>query len=49
MGFIINGYNELDITRDSEKEYKALNELAEKAKPVIQFSKFQDIKDERGD
>lgn len=49
MGFIINGYNELDITRDSEKEYKALNELAEKAKLVIQFSKFQDVKDERGD
>ena len=49
MGFIVNGYNEIDYNRDLKVEYDTLETLAEKARPVIQFSKFQNIKDERGD
>ena len=49
MGFIVNGYNKIDINRDLETEYKSLQVLAEKSKPVIQFSKFQTIKSERGE
>lgn len=49
MGFIVNGYNKIDINRDLEEEYKSLQVLAEKSKPVIQFSKFQTIKSERGE
>lgn len=49
MGFIVNSYNEIDYNRDLKVEYDTLETLAEKARPVIQFSKFQNIKDERGD
>ncbi len=49
MGFIVNGYNKIDTNRDLETEYKSLQLLAEKSKPVIQFSKFQTIKSERGE
>ena len=44
MGFIYNGYNTVDESRDIEKEKEFLIELAIAAKPVIEFSKFQERK-----
>lgn len=41
MGFILNGYNNINPDRDITKETDILKDLAEKAKPVIQFSKCQ--------
>lgn len=41
MGFILNGYNDIIPDKDIAKETEILKELAEKAKPVIQFSKCQ--------
>lgn len=42
MGFIFNGYNTLDPDRDINKEKEFLVELAMMAKPVIEFSKYQE-------
>lgn len=42
MGFIFNGYNTIDPSRDILKEKDSLIELAMMAKPVIEFSKFQE-------
>lgn len=44
MGFIFNGYNNINPDRDIEKEKELLTELAMMAKPVIEFSKFQEYK-----
>lgn len=42
MGFIFNGYNTINPDRDIQKEKLALIELAMMAKPVIQFSNYQE-------
>lgn len=41
MGFVFNGYNNINETRDVEKEKEYLVDLARMAKPVIEYSKFQ--------
>lgn len=42
MGFTFNGYNTIDDTRDLDKEKDYLIDLARMARPVIEYSKFQD-------
>lgn len=42
MGFTFNGYNTSDDSRDLEKEKENLIDLAMMAKPVIEYSKFQE-------
>ena len=42
MGFVFNGYNELDPNRDFAKEKEALTELAMVSKPVLEFSDVQE-------
>lgn len=49
MGFIFNGYNDIDVNRDSNREKEFLYELAMMAKPVIEFSKFQEYQSEKED
>ena len=44
MGFVFNGYNVLDPNRDIEKDKEYLLDLAKMARPVIEFSKFQEYK-----
>lgn len=44
MGFIFNGYNIYSKDRDINKQKELLIALAKTAKPVIEFSKFQDFK-----
>lgn len=44
MGFIFNGYNTYDPNRDIKNEKNELIDLAMTAKPVIEFSKFQEYK-----
>lgn len=44
MGFIFNGYNSINPNIDIVKEKEYLTELAMMAKPVIEFSKFQEYK-----
>lgn len=46
MGFIFNGYNTLRENVDIEKEKSYLVDLAQTAKPVIEFSKCQEYKSE---
>lgn len=41
MGFTFNGYNKPDNTRNVETEKEFLADLAMMAKPVIEYSKFQ--------
>lgn len=42
MGFTFNGYNTLDDMRDLEQEKEYLVDLARMARPVIEYSKFQE-------
>lgn len=42
MGFTFNGYNKLDDMRNIEEEKKYLLDLARMARPVIEYSKFQE-------
>lgn len=42
MGFTFNGYNTLDDMRDLDKEKEYLIDLARMARPVIEYSKFQE-------
>ena len=42
MGFIFNGYNQLNPNIDITEMKKELAELAARAVPVIEFSKFQE-------
>jgi len=42
MGFTFNGYNTVDDSRSMETEKEILGELAMMAKPVIEYSKFQE-------
>lgn len=42
MGFTFNGYNTTSDTRDIETEKEYLVDLAMMAKPVIEYSKFQE-------
>lgn len=44
MGFVLNGYNIIIDDRNLENEKAILIELANMAKPVIEFSKCQDYK-----
>lgn len=48
MGFIFNGYNKYDNNKDIEKEKEYLEDLATMAKPVIEFSKFQEYNSRKG-
>lgn len=41
MGFVFNGYNNLNEPRNIETEKEYLSELAMMAEPVIEYSKFQ--------
>ena len=47
MGFVFNGYNNIDKSRDIDMEKKCLVELAEMSKPVIEYSKFQEYQDDK--
>lgn len=42
MGFVFNGYNTINASRDVEVEKEYLVELARMAQPVIEYSKFQE-------
>ncbi len=42
MGFVLNGYNTIDENRDFETEKEYLVDLAQKAQPVIEYSKVQE-------
>lgn len=42
MGFTFNGYNTIDDMRDLDKEKEYLIDLARMARPVIEYSKFQE-------
>ena len=44
MGFIFNGYNTLRENIDVEKEKESLIDLAQTARPVIEYSKCQEYK-----
>lgn len=47
MGFVFNGYNNIDESRDIDMEKKCLVELAKMSKPVIEYSKFQEYQDDK--
>ena len=44
MGFIFNGYNNINPNRDIEKEKECLTDLESNAKPDIEFLRFKDYK-----